>query len=127
MTGLSQTVRERLRDVLDPCSVAAGNSMDIVEMGLIRRLEISDGHLDVYLCLTSPTCPMLEHFAKESRRVLADVAGVDTIELHGDTGMDWTADRLSPQARSRRLVHLTALRERPAPVTGPIDPTETTR
>lgn len=112
MTAITEVVRERLRGVLDPCSVAAGNAMEIVEMGLVDRLEVREGRVDVHLRLTSPTCPMLEHFAREMRRVLSDVPGVDSINVHPDTGMDWTQDHIAPQARARRRLHLAALRDR---------------
>jgi metal-sulfur cluster biosynthetic enzyme len=110
MSDLIELVESRLESVLDPCSVAAGNPMNIVEMGLIDRIEVSSGEVHVYLCLTSPTCSMLEHFSREADRVLDDVRDqVGAVVLHPDTGMSWTPSRLSHDARSRRRQHLLTL------------------
>jgi metal-sulfur cluster biosynthetic enzyme len=112
MTVLLDVVTERLTDIADPCSVAAGNPMNIVEMGLIKDVALLNGRLEVSMCLTSPTCPMLEHFAKEMRRVLADMPEVVAIDIHGDTGMEWTPERLSADARARRRLHLVSLQSK---------------
>ena len=110
MSALIELVESRLGRILDPCSVAAGNQMNIVEMGLIERIEVSSGEVHVYLCLTSPTCPMLEHFSREAERVFDDVRDqVGAVVLHPDTGMSWTPSRLSDDAKARRRQHLLAL------------------
>jgi len=110
MSGLTELVESRLARILDPCSVAAGNQMNIVEMGLIDRIELSPGEVHVYLCLTSPTCPMLEHFSREVDRVFDDVRDqVGAVVLHPDTGMSWTPSRLNDDAKARRTRHLLAM------------------
>lgn len=110
MSALIELVESRLEGILDPCSVAAGNGMNIVEMGLIKRIEVSSGEVHVYLCLTSPTCPMLEHFSREVDRVFDDVRDqVGAVVLHPDTGMNWTPARLSEDAKARRRQHLLTL------------------
>lgn len=107
MSVLTELVQSRLEGILDPCSVGAGNSMNIVEMGLIKRIELVPGEVHVYLCLTSPTCPMLEHFSREVDRVFADVRDqVGCVVLHPDTGMEWTPLRLSEVAKEKRRLHL---------------------
>jgi metal-sulfur cluster biosynthetic enzyme len=106
---LDRLVRERLADLVDPCSVGAGNPMDIVEMGLVDDIRLQDGDLIISMCLTSPQCLMLEHFAVEARRVTADLPGVSTVTVRGDNGMVWSPERMSPEAADRRRHHLVRL------------------
>ena len=103
---LEHEVRSRLAQVIDPCSVGAGNAMNVVEMGLIKELRLEDGELSVLMCLTSPQCLMLEHFVAEARRVTADLPGVHRVVVKGDSGTEWSSARISPEARSRRDQHL---------------------
>jgi metal-sulfur cluster biosynthetic enzyme len=106
---IGRLVRERLADVLDPCSVGAENPIDVVGMGLVDDVRLEDGELTIQMCLTSPQCLMLEHFAVEARRVTADLPGVRTVTVRGDNGMEWTPDRMSAAARDRRRRHLLRL------------------
>ena len=108
-TDIEQLVRERLADVIDPCSVGAGNPMDVVEMGLVRDVRLESGELTIQLCLTSPQCLMLEHFAVEARRVTDGLPGVRAVTVRGDNGMEWTPERMSPAAASRRRQHVLRL------------------
>jgi metal-sulfur cluster biosynthetic enzyme len=109
IVGIGRLVRDRLADVVDPCSVGAGNPMNVVEMGLVDDVRLDDGELTIRMCLTSPQCLMLEHFAVEARRVTSDLPGVRTVTVRGDNGMEWTPDRMSTAARDRRRRHLLRL------------------
>jgi metal-sulfur cluster biosynthetic enzyme len=47
-----EIVREKLRPIEDP-----ELGLSIVELGLVRDIHVSPGHLQVALTLTSPMCP----------------------------------------------------------------------
>jgi metal-sulfur cluster biosynthetic enzyme len=88
-----------LADVYDPCCREKGIS--VVDMGLLRSVEMTDGHARVELLLTSGWCPF-------ASRVLTDVADamtaqpdVDTCEVEVVWDEAWTTDRLSPTARRK--------------------------
>ncbi|HJQ46477.1 MAG TPA: iron-sulfur cluster assembly protein [Amycolatopsis sp.] len=112
ITGLPQLIDERLRQIIDPCSVGVADPMNIVEMGLIKSVDIEDGHVRIEMCLTSPTCMMLEHFVGEARRLLGSLPGVRDVDVRGDIGLDWTPDRIDENARRRRQLHLDRLEAR---------------
>ncbi|NKQ56148.1 DUF59 domain-containing protein [Amycolatopsis sp. K13G38] len=115
---LRQLIDVRLREIIDPCSVGSANPMNIVEMGLVKGIDVEDGHVRVQLCLTSPTCMMLEHFVAEARRLLDPLPGVTEVEVLGDAGLEWTPDRIDENARRRRRLHLELLMSRPAAKSG---------
>ncbi len=99
-----------LSGVFDPCCREKGISF--VDMGLVRSVELRDGHARVELLLTSGWCPF-------AARVLTDVAdaigaepGVDSCDVQIVWDEAWTTDRLSESA-TRKLRFL------PDPVTVP--------
>ena len=63
-----ETVRDALREVIDP---EAG--MNIVDLGLIYRIEALADALVVEMTMTSPACPMGEMITAEVEAVLQDI------------------------------------------------------
>jgi ATP-binding protein involved in chromosome partitioning len=81
-------VLNALRSVIDP-----ELRRDIVELEMVRSLEVHDnGVVDVMVSLTTPGCPIRNHFQ----------TGVDTAirQLEGVTGVNVSFDVLSDQERS---------------------------
>lgn len=95
-------VREALRGVVDPCSAATGSNLDIVAMGLVKAIDISGGHVDVELRLTTPACHMIPYFAEEVEARVGELAGVDSVDLATDNGFEWSEEMMSDEAERRR-------------------------
>ena len=101
--SLHAMVLAQLDEIEDPCSVASGTPMGLVEMGLVDSVNVSAGGLvEVNLRLTSPLCHMIGFFKVEAVRRLASLAGVKGVALHADMGLDWSSDRMSAVAQGRR-------------------------
>jgi metal-sulfur cluster biosynthetic enzyme len=88
-----------LATVFDPCCREKGIS--IVDMGLLRSVDVRGRHAHVQLLLTSGWCPF-------AARVLTDVADtliarpeVDTCQVEVVWDEPWTPDRLAPSARRK--------------------------
>jgi metal-sulfur cluster biosynthetic enzyme len=88
-----------LSEVFDPCCREKGIS--VVDMGLLRSVDVHDRHARVQLLLTSGWCPF-------ASRVLTDVAdaigaqpGIDSCEVQIVWDEAWTADRLTESARRK--------------------------
>jgi metal-sulfur cluster biosynthetic enzyme len=101
--GMTQPVPDwaarALSTVFDPCCREKGIS--IVDMGLLRSVDVRDRHAHVQLLLTSGWCPF-------ASRVLTDVADtlnarpeVDTCQVEVVWDEPWTPDRLAPSARRK--------------------------
>ena len=89
-------VREALRSVVDP---EAG--MNIVELGLIYGVDVSDAGVHVQMTMTSAACPMAEMIVDDVHGQLAAALPADTpvnVELVWDP--PWTPERMSELARS---------------------------
>lgn len=108
----TETVRQRLRRVDDPCSVARGTGMNIVEMGLIKDISIDSGHVAVTMRLTSPGCMMVPYFCREVEAEVGELEGVDAVDLSTDAGYEWTADHMDDGAQAKRQEHLADLAQK---------------
>jgi metal-sulfur cluster biosynthetic enzyme len=102
-----EQVYDCLRRIHDPCSVASVSPMNLVEMGLIRQVRISDGgEVDVDMRLTAPSCFMVGFMSKETTRLVGELDWVTAVRLNPDEGLDWDPDLIAPEAQQRRHLAL---------------------
>jgi metal-sulfur cluster biosynthetic enzyme len=90
-------VMEALASVYDPCCREKGVS--VVDMGLVRRVELDGERPRVELLLTTGWCPFAANLIGEITERVAAVPGMagSTVEIVWDE--PWTTDRLSDKAR----------------------------
>ena len=69
-------VLEALRSVKDP-----ELNVDIVTLGMIEGLKVSDGTVSFTVNLTTPGCPLKVQIEKDVRAALASVPGVNVVDL----------------------------------------------
>ncbi|MWV39182.1 DUF59 domain-containing protein [Natrialba sp. INN-245] len=98
----TERVRDSLREIVDPCSAATGSNLDIVEMGLVKSIEIREGKALIQMRLTTPSCHMIPYFMEEVEDCLKDFSEIKTIELETDNGFEWSPDMMTEQAKQRR-------------------------
>jgi metal-sulfur cluster biosynthetic enzyme len=102
-------IAEILASVPDPCSVAAGAPLGLLDMGLVRSWTIDDeDHLSVILDITSPACMMAGHFILDAETRLAEVPGIRSVSVRVEPSFEWSEERLTPRgaeilARRRQL------------------------
>ena len=92
-------VMEALASVYDPCCKEKG--LSVVDMGLVRRVELDGERHRVELLLTTGWCPFAANLIGEITERVAAVPGMagSTVEIVWDEA--WTTDRLSERARRR--------------------------
>jgi metal-sulfur cluster biosynthetic enzyme len=105
-TPTTDRVRDELRDVVDPCTAATGSNLDIVEMGLVKAVDVDDGAVHVDMRLTTPACHMVPYFITEIEDRVAPLGGVESVTVETDAGMEWTADMMTETAREKRAATL---------------------
>ena len=88
-------VREALSQVDDP---EAG--MNIVELGLIYGVEVSDDTVRVDITMTTAACPMADLIVEQARDAVSAIVPPGTrVELNLVWDPPWTPDRMSGIAR----------------------------
>jgi metal-sulfur cluster biosynthetic enzyme len=91
-------VRVALSAVYDPCSVAAGRPVSIVDLGLLVSADLDDeGELTIVLCTTFPGCTMAPHFTRAAEEQAREIPGVRSVRVRVDPEHTWT-----PSAASTR-------------------------
>jgi len=90
-----EEVRDALRSVIDP-----EVGMNIVDLGLVYGVEISQGRLHVDMTMTTPACPMGEMILSNARQALRGVAPSDAeIDVALVWEPPWSAEKMSEYAR----------------------------
>lgn len=90
-------VWDALRNVSDP---EVGEN--VVDLGLIYRVECAPGRVQVEMTMTSPACPMSGTIAEEAEssiRNACDGAREVIVDIVFDP--PWTPDRMSDEVRRR--------------------------
>ena len=72
---LREHVIEALRQVHDP-----EISINVVDLGLIYKLDVVDSHCEVRHTLTSMMCPFADQICQDITDAVKSVQGVETVE-----------------------------------------------
>lgn len=88
-------VRKSLSSVIDP-----EVGMNIVDLGLVYLVEISENRLRVDMTMTTPACPMGEMIMDNARHALRGLMPVGAeIELNLVWDPPWSSEKMSDYAR----------------------------
>lgn len=111
-------VAAALADICDPCSLAAGAPLSLVDMGLLRSCSYDDGVLTVRLGVTGPGCTFFGAFGEAARLAVAALPGVREARVVIDTTTVWDESRMTAAgsavlaARRLRTLELSGVRPR---------------
>ncbi|WP_311136454.1 1,2-phenylacetyl-CoA epoxidase subunit PaaD [Natronosalvus halobius] len=94
-TGVEAAVWDALYGVEDP-----EMPVSIVDLGLIYGLALEDGHATVDMTLTYSGCPARDMLQDEIRETVADVDGVESVDLRLVWSPGWTIEMVTEQGRS---------------------------
>jgi len=110
--GVSEAaVRSELDEIIDPCSASRGTDHSVVEMGLLRSIDIDGGDVTVNMRLTTPACFMIPYFIRKTEERVGALDSVESVELTTDSGAEWTPEMMGEEAKSRRQEYLEKLEE----------------
>jgi metal-sulfur cluster biosynthetic enzyme len=102
-------IRAALNRVIDPCSVAAGCTAGLDDMGLVRSVALHETgagtEVEVVIAVTEYGCLMGAPFATEAYKALSDIAGIAHVEVRLDARFDWEPDDMSDAYRARLQRH----------------------
>jgi metal-sulfur cluster biosynthetic enzyme len=96
-------IRAVLGRIHDPCSIAAGRPVSVLDMGLVRGWEWrGEGVLTVTFCVTFAGCTMAPHFAQAAADDLAKLPGIARVETVIDTDYVWTPEMMQAAPMAMR-------------------------
>lgn len=91
---LPEALREALKDVFDP-----ELGYNIVDLGMVYDIAVTDGIALVTMTLTTPGCPASEMIQGGVRQRLEAIAGVDEVEIDLVWDPPWGPHAMSPEAK----------------------------
>jgi metal-sulfur cluster biosynthetic enzyme len=97
MSELPTWARDALAGVYDPCCREKGIS--VLDMGLVRSVQVEEGVAKVELLLTSGWCPFAARVLTEVKEQILGQPGITDADVSIVWDEAWTTDRLSPRAR----------------------------
>ena len=101
MTLAEDTVREALKEVIDPELF-----VNIVDLGLIYEVTITDGEegkhdVVVDMTMTSPACPAGPQLLSQSQAAVEKLEETDKVEIKLVMQPPWTPERMTEDARDQ--------------------------
>ncbi len=94
--SLRERIEAALREVIDP-----ELGLNVVDLGLVYRIEVSGGAVEVDLTMTTAACPLGEQILLDAQQRVEAVPGVEHARLRLVWEPAWRPERLSPSARER--------------------------
>ncbi len=87
-------VYEALREVYDP-----EIPINVVDLGLIYDVKVDEGNVDVKMTLTFAGCGMGPYIAQQAEWRLAELDGVDDINVELVFEPPWTPDQITEEGK----------------------------
>jgi len=56
-------------------------NQDIVSLGFVKHLNVNDGHVSLTLELTTPACPVKDHFKTQAKTLIEAIEGIKSVEV----------------------------------------------
>jgi metal-sulfur cluster biosynthetic enzyme len=97
MADVRADIMAALGSVYDPCCQEKG--LSIVDMGLVRSVDLDGGRARVELLLTTGWCPFAANLVGMISERVAGLPQVDRASVEIVWDEPWTSDRLSDKAR----------------------------
>ncbi|MBA31653.1 MAG: aromatic ring hydroxylase [Chloroflexi bacterium] len=91
----NDTVIEALRDVFDP-----EIPVNVVDLGLIYSVEVSEGDVHVEMTLTAPGCGMGPYIAQQAEWRIAEIDDVEDVQVDVVFDPPWTPDMITEDGKA---------------------------
>lgn len=94
-SAAEQRIIEVLKTVYDP-----EIPVNIYDLGLIYKIDLSlDGHLDLDMTFTAPSCPAADFIIEDVRSKVEAVKGVTSAEVNMVFEPEWDKSMMTEEAR----------------------------
>ena len=89
-------VLESLKSVIDP-----ELGINIISLGLVYRISVDAGNVDVLMTLTVPGCPMHDTITQDVKNTVGSLPWAREVRTELTFDPPWSTERLSPEARQQ--------------------------
>ena len=92
--SIEEKIVSVLKTVFDP-----EIPVNIYDLGLIYRIEVNDGVVEVDMTLTAPNCPAADFIAEDVKQKIEGIEGVKSAKVNVVFEPEWTQDRMTDEAK----------------------------
>jgi len=89
---------DRMRTVVDPCSLGLRAPIDIWSLGLVEDVSVTGRTARVRLVLTDASCVFFRGISDHIAAALRALPDVDAVDVELDSTVLWTPDRMKDSA-----------------------------
>ena len=87
-------VLEKLKEVYDP-----EIPVNVVDLGLIYNIDVSDNNIHVLMTLTAPGCGMGPYIAQQAEWRIAEIEDVEDVQVDVVFDPPWTPDLITEEGK----------------------------
>ncbi|TVR89216.1 MAG: metal-sulfur cluster assembly factor [Spirochaetaceae bacterium] len=87
-------ILDALSGVIDP-----EIGLNIVDVGLVYRVEPSEDSVEIDFTLTSPGCPLADVIVEDMKKQVAEKTGITEVKTNLVWNPPWSIDFMSEEAR----------------------------
>lgn len=91
----AEVIRDMLHEVIDP-----ELGIDIVELGLLRGVEVDGGLARIVFTVTTPACPLSTYLEDQINYCLWQLDDLEDLEVECVLDPPWTPEDMSEDARA---------------------------
>ncbi len=95
-TVTREVILEALKDVFDP-----EIPVNVVDLGLIYGVEVTDRDVDIKMTLTFAGCGMGPYIAQQAEWRIAELEDVEDVEVEMVYDPPWSADMISEDGKAQ--------------------------
>jgi len=95
-TVTPEDVLDALRNVYDP-----EIPINVVDLGLVYDVQVDSGNVQVQMTLTAPGCGMGPFIAQQAEWAIADIDGVEDVQIELVWEPPWSPDLISEEAKAQ--------------------------
>ena len=92
--GIQAKVIETIKTIFDP-----EIPVNISEMGLIYKIDVADGLVNIEMTLTSPACPVAGSLPGDVEKKVAAIEGISEAKVELVWEPTWNPDMMSEAAK----------------------------
>lgn len=90
---------QRICSIEDPCHVLADYPLTLVDLGVINRVDLDQGYVEVGLTYTEVGCTFAPRILQRLEEEVMAVPGIESMDVVYEPFPPWSPDRMSPRAQ----------------------------
>ncbi len=98
---VDESIRKAVLALLNTVKDPEMPAVSLVELGMVHKLEVDQGHVHVELIPTFVGCPALEIMRRNVEKAMQEFDDIKSVEVKFVLDVPWSSDRITPEGREK--------------------------